>query len=249
MSTFDTSRFNKWTEEEEEFAVKNIFKLSHEELESKLGRSMNAIRKKLQMMLKTGKLDNRYRFYTETEDNIILENYGSMDIEKLEMLVFRTRSSIYSRITKLIGESKINAVSGDLIVSDLVPVMGYTKQGIRQLFKKTDIPFRKVNDTWVCDYESFWKWYKDNTQYMNPDKINYEDLYFAPEWYKVEVNKQKKELSNGIKRGTYTSKEISLAKYLKLKGYTYAKIANELNRTQRSVKEMFGRLRKIESYT
>lgn len=246
MSEFDISRFNKWTEEEEEFAARNYFKLELSELTSKLGRSNNAIRKKLQMMLKTGKLDKYIRHYTKREDDLILDNYGNISFEELEMLVFRKMSSIRARLLLLIGESGVNCVSGDLLISDLVPLMGYTPQHIRAIAKETDFPLKRNDKVWLCDYEDFWKWIKDNQQYIKAENIKQEDLYHAPEWYVEVVNTKKKESFTGLKKGTYTTKEIALLKHLKLKKVKNEDIAKELNRSIGSIEYMIVKLNKIK---
>lgn len=244
MSEFDISRFNKWTEEEEEFAARNYFKLEISELEEKLGRSNNAIRKKLQTMLKTGKLSKYRRNYTKREDDIILEKYGTIPLGDLEMLIFRNRKAIRVRLNTLVGESVANCLSGDLLVSDIVPLIGYTPQGVRNLAKRTDMPLKRNDKFWLCDYEEFWKWIKEHPESINAENVNQEDLYHAPEWYKDLINDKKKEIFNGVKRGNYTTKEIALLKHLKLKKVKNEDIAKELNRSLGSIEYIICKLNK-----
>lgn len=234
----------KWTDEEKEFAVKNIFKLPQEELEKKLGRNIETIKRQLQKLTKNGKIGEYNRPYTEYEDEILFNSYGVNSIETLQMIIYRTEASIRSRLYRLTGDCKVNTISGNYTVSDLSTTMGYTQTYIRKLIKKTDIPFIKVNGVFVIEFESFWSWIENNTKYINASNIDYDDLYHCPKWYIDKVNELKKELSNSsIKKGTWTMHEITLAKHLKNKGYNNIKIAEELNRNSRSVKEMFARLK------
>lgn len=242
MSNLNNKR---WTKEEDEFAALNIFKITDDELEVKLNRSMNAIRKRLQKLVRDKTIVSN-RPYTKYEDDFILENYGTDTAEKIGLSIFRTESSVKYRAAYLMGGSTINIATGDYTVTDLVQILGKSRTSIANMRKKNGLPFDRIGKIYIYHAEEFWEWIEDSNNHwlINAKAIDYDDLYYCPEWYRELVNKLKREANNGLKKGEYSSKEIALGWRMIEQGYTYREIAKELNRPFNNVMIHFGKLKR-----
>lgn len=230
----------RWTIEEDELLIANFNIISSDDLSKLLHTEFKNIQSRANRLLCNGKMPRRT--YSEWEDEYLLTNYGTMPIRLIQNRLARTEMSIRCRMSVLIGSSESSSNCGNLTINQLTDVLGLSKTTLRKYVDTKSIPHYKIGAKTLFNIETFWNWLEDNTDIINPLKIDVVNLWACPEWYVNHVKTKKLNNDYKIKEKKWTTREESILWSMYMNGKSYNEMCDELNRNYRSIQSKVRRL-------
>lgn len=180
--------------------------------------------------------------WTTEEDEKLLEVYGHSSMEKMIEIFKRSERAIISRMKRLTGSEDKGYNSGYLTTVQLADIMGVTYCSVDRWIKDRDLKIHKVGQRrYIIPYK-FWRWAKENTDWLDFRCYQYGSIGEEPRWLKGVIEEQKAQ--NKHKRREWTVKEISTLDWMVDGGKKDDEIAKVLGRSKASVKRK--RLRRQE---
>ena len=227
-------RESKWTENDLKILTKYWHKVPNKEIGLMIGKSGGAVRLKAEKyitieMRKSSK-------WSEFEDKLLLELYGTMPIEELSERMKRTERSIFERLKRMEGTQNVTVFQDVYTCSDIALFLGLNRNTITMMYKRNQLPMNKISSRKaLIETEVFWDWLKDNLDIPNYLNIKDSTQLISPEWYQEVIKKKKQEDKDNKSRTKWSSKEDALLWAEIMKGTPYKEIAEKVNRTVPSV--------------
>lgn len=236
----------EWTKAQDNYIRKNFGKVKFIEMVNHLNVSKTAVYKRINDIL-----DENYRsrcHWTEVENELLLLHYGKMTLKDLAYRLKRTEQAIISQLYFMEGSSDVSLATGLLKSHDIAEIMGVNPKTVTDWVNKGWINCYKPNYKFVFNEDYFWSWLKDNMDKVNYKRVEEYILMTSPEWYRVEVKRKQREIYSNEKLNKYNTPyspiENTLILDFRNKGYTYERIAKEVNRTPTSVRFQIYKLKR-----
>ena len=175
--------------------------------------------------------------WTEEEDNILQEMWGSYNIRNIAKALNRTTCGVQKRVAALgLGHALDN--SSMIRFSDFLKEFGITNYGSGRLnaYLKAGFPLRRFKNNkrifYMVNIESFWEFAEKNTYLFDFSKLEPNAFGKEPEWMK-EVRKthyQQQTLARN-NRKTWSEYEVKELVRLSSSNFPLSEIATRLGRT------------------
>lgn len=178
------------------------------------------------------KYKNSGKTWTKEDDDILLEKYGLIDLDKIAKRLGRHPMSCRKRYFDLTGSTSISFATGLLTAPELSEVLGVDRKTINNWVKKHDLKHTEViGKRGFFGRLDFWRWAENNQHRINFDKYQEGILSPEPKWVQEKLREK-----SGVKKGNWTMDEIEVLKFMVDSGRTVKEVAERLNRTIGSVK-------------
>ena len=224
--------YKKWTQEEVDFLSENIDKLSYREIANALDKTTKAVSNKaFSMNLK------KVSPYTEEDEEFLMKYYGRASMKKLCKRIRKSERSIKHRMRMLEGTENVYIINGYYKTTDVAAITGVDNWTVVRWIQRGDLSGIRPNKLHYINPDAFWKFIKNNLHKCTVRNIDDQVLLTCPEWYQSAINERKKNYHAQPQRmKNWTTKEVALLNHYIFKGYSYNKIASELNRSYHSIK-------------
>lgn len=235
----------EWTEEIDQYIIKNFHKVSYAEMEKKIGYHAKSIYRRANKIVPP--LHRQKRNWTEMEDELLFLHYGKKPLSEIAKVLRRTEDSITQRVYKSEGLTDAAMVSGMLKPIDVAEITGVDHKTVINWIDKGWLNAYRPDRKILIDEAYFWKWLKDNINRVNYKRVDEYILTTSPEWYSVEIKQKQRDFYTGKlnkHKEPYTSNENAIILHMKRNGASFNEITKEINRTYYSVKYQYHKLQR-----
>jgi DNA-binding CsgD family transcriptional regulator len=242
----------RWTQEQDNFLIKNYKVLSIEEIVKHIDRTANAIEKRAVTL----GIASALKRWTKDEEMFLKEKWGIICLSTIAKRLNRSTSAVMLKAHKLSLKEQITASGTYLTPADIGNILGINKRTIYTWIDKEYIKYKKfkigkkkmyqvtIDD--LCEFmkvhKELWDSGKADMQQIKSYYISYslssngklkvqEDL---PNWLIEKINKDKEEFKILYKPWT-TGEERELIDMTSL-NYRYKDICARLGRSMESIK-------------
>ncbi|MGO4890308.1 hypothetical protein ACJ2A9_21380 [Anaerobacillus sp. MEB173] len=179
--------------------------------------------------------------WSQEELDYLQNKWGVISIKAISNQLGRSVNAIKLKARKLgLGDASLHY--DGITVSQLCNVLNVSYSYTMKVWiEKHNLPikhkiFAEKSKVKVIKYDDFWKWAEANKQMINFAKLEPLSLGPEPSWVEEKRNADLIDVQRKKQRSWSTEDEQTLKGMISAFSYTYADIANRLNRTEGAVK-------------
>ena len=230
---------NEWTEEEIETLVLLAEKYHYKKISKIMNKTDNAVYLKARR-LGISLIQDR-RAWTNEEENYLKEQWGTKSVESIAKNLKRTIFSLKVKAVKMHLGPMIRNNTEMLSVSDIVEILGVSRDRITTTWVKHGLKLKKKRLTKHVSYY-FITW-EDLLEFLKENQSEWDsrlvDDYMLGEEEAWLIEKRKRDsLENPLWYRRWTEEEIIRAEFLFKIGKSYNEIADDLKRSEQMVAEL-----------
>lgn len=175
--------------------------------------------------------------WTEEEDKRLIELSQRYTKGKLAKAMGRSPSAVNNR-RRVLGIEPFTDTTDMYHFAEIAEMVGIHHSTIKKVWVKNGFKYRKIGCRNYVTEKALLKYLQEHPECYDARKADYY-LFYRYKWFidKLEQDR-KKTLKTGAK---WTDYEKSKAKFLKKRGLSYTKIAEELGRTRKAVIHFFSK--------
>jgi predicted transcriptional regulator len=175
--------------------------------------------------------------WTEEEDKRLIELSQRYTKGKLAKAMGRSPSAVNNR-RRVLGIEPFTDTTDMYHFAEIAEMVGIHHSTIKKVWVKNGFKYRKIGCRNYVTEKALLKYLQEHPKCYDARKADYY-LFYRYKWFidKLEQDRQKT-LKTGAK---WTDYEKSKAKFLKKRGLSYTKIAEELGRTRKAVIHFFSK--------
>lgn len=186
------------------------------------------------------------RYWTDEEDNYLLDKAGSVSSQTMADNLGRTKIAVDTRMYKLgIGDIRVatgmitaNQLSNIVNIDDKTVYMWIRESGLKATHKR----IRDKGKFFLIKPSDFWEWADKNRNRINFSKIEPKILLPEPEWFEEQRKKDYHEIPRRRKAVWSKQEEAKLIDLFKI-NYSISAIAEELGRSEHAIQRKISKLR------